>query len=93
MLLLLSDVTLEENVFLRQFLRISRCGWDEERVLGAQKREDATKTGPKTDPLAEFLVFEQVLKQRLRRDLPRGFILVLSRPKSDTLGNAMFVST
>ena len=24
-----------------------------------------------------FLVFEQVLKQRLRRDLPRGFILVI----------------
>ena len=27
-------------------------------------------------PSAEVLVFEQVLKQRLRRDLPRGFILV-----------------
>ena len=37
----------------------------------------ATRTGPETDlPPAEFLVFEQVLKQRLRRDLPGGFILL-----------------
>ena len=45
---------------------------------GGSRTGFATETGPKTDPppLAEFLVFEQVLKQRLRRDLPRGFILV-----------------
>ena len=38
----------------------------------------ATKNDPKSapPPPAEFLVFEQVLKQRLRRDLPRGFTLV-----------------
>ena len=37
----------------------------------------AIKKGSETaSPPAEFLVFEQVLKQRLRRDLPRGFILV-----------------
>ena len=43
----------------------------------------ATKKEPKIEsPPAKFLVFEQVLKQRLRRDLPRGFILVHALEKS-----------
>ena len=48
--------------------------------MGAQKRGIAhrfchqNRSENHPPPLAEFLVFEQVLKQRLRRDLPRGFI-------------------
>ena len=45
--------------------------------FGCPKRDGApvlsSKRNPKLEiPFAEFLVFEQVLKQRLRRDLPRG---------------------
>ena len=53
-----------------------------ERIWTSQKGGSpsgfATERVPKYDPppLAEFLVFKHVLKQRLRRYLPRGFILV-----------------
>ena len=44
---------------------------------GGSRSSFATKRDPKCDPPpAEFLVFKHVLKQRLRRYLPRGFILV-----------------
>ncbi len=46
---------------------------------GGSRTGFATKLDPKSapPPPAEFLVFKHVLKQRLRRYLPRGFILVL----------------
>ena len=57
--------------------------------MGAQKMGIAHRfchqKVPKSDP-AEFLVFEQVLKQRLRRDLPRGFILVPHENLPDSSG-------
>ena len=43
---------------------------------GGSRTGFATKMDPKSDTPG-FLVFEQVLKHRLRHHLPRGFVLVM----------------